>query len=79
MGFKTLRYATGLLLIGTGYRWTRAWEDAVESVLITHKNEEQAITDFWVGYSRLPDVDRALTRRRAWWSCARPLGSPAPM
>ena len=62
MGFKTLRYATGILLIGTGFRSTRAWEEAV--AVDVAKDEDaafQTISDFWEGYGRFPAVHQAIT------------------
>lgn len=61
MGFKTLRYATGTLLTGTGNRTTRSWEDAVDVALA--KDEEGAygkIVEFWTGFGLMPPVAKAL-------------------
>jgi DGQHR domain-containing protein len=61
MGFKTLRYATGTMLIGSSHRTTRSWEDAVDLVLAT--DEEQAydrVIEFWTGFGQIPPVAKAL-------------------
>jgi DGQHR domain-containing protein len=65
MGFKTLRYATGTLLIGTAHRTTRGWEDAVDLVLVG--GEEAAydkVIEFWTGFGQLPAVAEALTTEK---------------
>lgn len=65
MGFKTLRYATGILLIGTGFRSTRAWEEAVAVSLAKDEDAAfQTISDFWTGYGQFPAVNQALTGQR---------------
>lgn len=63
MGFKALRYATGTLLVGTGTRSTRAWDEAVAVVIATDGMEQtlQRVVDFWNGFSNLPDVADALS------------------
>ncbi|MGN7251925.1 DNA sulfur modification protein DndB [Arthrobacter sp. SAFR-014] len=65
MGFKTLRYATGTLLIGTGQRTTRGWEEAVNLALL--KDEDGAyneILEFWTGFSQIPPVVEALVTEK---------------
>jgi DGQHR domain-containing protein len=65
MGFKTLRYATGTLLIGTGHRTTRGWEDAVNLTLT--KDEDGArdrIIEFWTGFGQISPVADALTTEK---------------
>lgn len=64
MGFKTLRYATGTFLIGTGHRSTRTWEEAVAIKLAGDEAEQEAyekVVEFWTGYSSLPAVADALS------------------
>jgi DGQHR domain-containing protein len=63
MGFKTLRYATGTLLIGTAARSTRAWDEevAVEIAKSGHDGTLQKVLDFWNGFSALPDLATALS------------------
>lgn len=62
MGFKTLRYATGTLLIGTGVRSARGWDEAVAVEIATtgHDATLQKMVDFWNGFGALPDVASAL-------------------
>lgn len=61
MGFKTLRYASGTLLIGVGHRTTRGWEDAVDLVLAGGENEAyEKLIEFWTGYGQVPAVAHAL-------------------
>ncbi len=64
MGFKTLRYATGTLLIGTGARSTRKWDEDVAVVMTTSERDAtlKRVVDFWNGFSALPDVAEALGR-----------------
>ena len=65
MGFKTLRYATGTLLIGTSHRSTRSWEDAVAVELATDEEAcYQKIVDFWTGFGALPAVREALNAEK---------------
>lgn len=65
MGFKTLRYATGTLLIGTEHRSTRTWDDAVSVALSTQEGESYRRTvEFWTGYGEIPSVRDALTAER---------------
>jgi DGQHR domain-containing protein len=65
MGFKTLRYATGTLLIGTGHRSTRTWEEAVSVALSTDEPTcYRKTVDFWVGYGNLPAVTEALNTEK---------------
>ncbi|MEV8212522.1 DNA sulfur modification protein DndB [Leifsonia sp. NPDC077715] len=63
MGYKTLRYATGTLLIGTGVRSTRGWDESVGAEIATagHAQTLQRVLDFWNGFSALPDVAAALS------------------
>ncbi|MGW4565358.1 DNA sulfur modification protein DndB [Streptomyces sp. NPDC004561] len=62
-GFKTLRYATGTLLVGTGPRSSRAWDEAVAVEIATtgHDDSLQKMIDFWTGFGTLPDVVTALS------------------
>jgi DGQHR domain-containing protein len=62
-GFKTLRYATGTLLVGTGPRSSRAWDEAVAVEIATtgHDDALQMMIDFWTGFGALPDVATALS------------------
>lgn len=61
MGFKTLRYATGTLLVGTVQRTTRGWEDAVNVTLFTDGDGAyNKIVDFWTGFGQMPPVVEAL-------------------
>ncbi|MET8956738.1 DNA sulfur modification protein DndB [Streptomyces sp. NPDC004533] len=62
MGYKTLRYASGTLLIGTSVRDIRGWDASVE--LEIANDEARAIgniIDFWKGFSELPDFVTALS------------------
>ncbi|MFI8301929.1 DNA sulfur modification protein DndB [Streptomyces sp. NPDC085927] len=62
MGYKTLRYASGTLLIGTSVRDARGWDASVELEIAS--DEARAITsivDFWKGFSQLPDFVSALS------------------
>jgi len=60
--YKTVRYASGTLLVGTAHRSTKTWSEAVELEL---SRDQDAATDqiiaFWQGYSDLPAVSRALS------------------
>lgn len=60
--YKTIRYASGTLLVGTAHRSTKSWSEAVDLVL---SRDQDGATDqiiaFWQGYSDLPAVSRALT------------------
>jgi DGQHR domain-containing protein len=62
-GFKTLRYATGTLLVGTGPRSSRAWDEAVAVEIATsgHDNAIQRMIAFWNGFGALPDVATAMS------------------
>ncbi|MFK0253172.1 DNA sulfur modification protein DndB [Streptomyces sp. NPDC090445] len=62
-GFKTLRYATGTLLVGTGARSSRTWDEAVAVEIATtgHDDALQRMIDFWTGFGMLPDVASALS------------------
>ncbi|MEV2247455.1 DNA sulfur modification protein DndB [Streptomyces sp. NPDC049970] len=62
-GFKTLRYATGTLLVGTGPRSSRAWDEAVAVEIATtgHDDALQRMVDFWAGFGALPEVATALS------------------
>jgi DGQHR domain-containing protein len=65
MGFKTLRYATGTLLIGTEFRSTRTWDDAVSVALSTKEDASyRAIVEFWSGYGEIPAVKEALSAEK---------------
>ena len=57
MGYKSLRYACGTLLIGSGARSTRAWEEAVELALDRNETSAyEALVEFWTGFGNLPAV-----------------------
>lgn len=63
MGYKTLRYASGTLLIGTSIRDTRGWETTVE--LRIAEDETGAVSqlvEFWRGFGEIPAVEAALKR-----------------
>lgn len=62
-GFKTLRYATGTLLIGTSARSSRAWDEAVAVEIATagHDAILQKMVDFWNGFGALPEVASAMS------------------
>ncbi|MFE9570947.1 DNA sulfur modification protein DndB [Streptomyces sp. NPDC006692] len=61
MGYKTLRYASGTLLIGTSVRDTRGWDAAVELKIAADEITTVAkLIDFWRGFSKLPDFTRAV-------------------
>ncbi|WP_354642923.1 DNA sulfur modification protein DndB [Kitasatospora camelliae] len=63
MSYKTLRYASGTLLVGTGLRDTRGWEDAVELKIASDERGSIArIVDFWQSLGELPAVRPALER-----------------
>lgn len=65
MGFKTLRYATGTLLVGTGQRTTRGWEEAVNVVLFTDGDAAyNKIVEFWTGFGQMPPVAEALATEK---------------
>jgi DGQHR domain-containing protein len=79
-GFKTLRYATGTLLVGTSARSSRTWDEAV-AVEIAATGQDlvlQKMIDFWNGFGELPDVASALAvqsgvvklRRDTWLTSA---------
>ncbi|MFJ5922555.1 DNA sulfur modification protein DndB [Kitasatospora sp. NPDC092948] len=80
MGFKTLRYATGTMLIGTGVRSTRAWDEAVAVEIVTAGAEAvlQKMAAFWNGFGALPDVASVLAvqngvvklREKTWLTSA---------
>jgi len=60
--YKTLRYASGTLLVGTAHRSTKSWSDAVDLQLSRDQDDcTEQIVEFWQGYSDLPAVSRALT------------------
>lgn len=60
--YKTLRYASGTLLVGTAHRSTKAWSEAVDLQLSRDEDGcTEQIIEFWQGYSDLPAVSRALT------------------
>jgi hypothetical protein len=65
MSYKTLRYASGTLLVGTGLRDTRGWEDAVElKIASDEKGSISKIVDFWRGLGDLPTLKDALGREK---------------
>lgn len=65
MGFKTLRYATGTLLIGTEFRSTRTWDEAVSVTLSTKEETSyRATVEFWTGYGEIPAVKEALSAEK---------------
>jgi hypothetical protein len=55
-GYKTVRYASGTLLIGTDERTTKGWDEAVELEL---KKDEaggaERLRQFWIGFGTLID------------------------
>ncbi|WP_049568186.1 DNA sulfur modification protein DndB [Streptomyces sp. SBT349] len=65
MSYKTLRYASGTLLVGTGLRDTRGWEDAVElKIASDEKGSISKIVDFWQGLGELPTLKQSLAREK---------------
>ncbi|MGW7218973.1 DNA sulfur modification protein DndB [Streptomyces althioticus] len=65
MSYKTLRYASGTLLVGTGLRDTRGWEEAVElKIASDEKGSISKIVDFWQGLGDLPMLKDALGREK---------------
>ncbi|MEV6226546.1 DNA sulfur modification protein DndB [Saccharopolyspora shandongensis] len=65
MSYKTLRYASGTLLVGTGLRVTRGWEDAVElKIASDEKGAIAKIVDFWQGLAGLPAFKESLGREK---------------
>lgn len=63
--YKTIRYASGTLLIGTGYRSTKAWTEAV-AIAMTRAESGEAdpvgdLVAFWQGFGKLPAVAAALS------------------
>jgi hypothetical protein len=62
LGFKVLRYGSGTLLVGTKYRSTRSWEEAVALACGPGLEDDayRSIVDFWNGYAALPAVKAAL-------------------
>lgn len=77
-GFKTVRYASGTLMVGTGYRSTAGWNEAVEEAAITDEHAADRIAEFWQSYSELPAVAAALSsgkgivglRKETWLTSA---------
>ncbi len=60
--YKTLRYASGTLLVGTAHRSTKGWGEAVDLQLSRDEHAAtETIIEFWQGYSDLPLVSHALT------------------
>jgi len=60
--YKTLRYASGTLLVGTGYRSTKAWAEAVDLLVLRDADgAAERVIAFWQGYSDLPPVAQALS------------------
>jgi DGQHR domain-containing protein len=59
-GFKTVRYASGTLVAGTGHRSTAGWNEAVEEITLTDDHAADHIAEFWQSYSELPAVAAAL-------------------
>jgi len=61
--YKTLRYASGTLLIGTGHRSTKGWTEAVTLAMArSQSGEADPVGDlkaFWQGYGCLPAVTAA--------------------
>ncbi|GCB49028.1 DNA sulfur modification protein DndB [Streptomyces sp. NL15-2K] len=65
MSYKTLRYASGTLLVGTGLRDTRGWEDAVElKIASDEKGVVAKIVEFWQGLGELPALKESLGREK---------------
>ncbi|MEY9967522.1 DGQHR domain-containing protein [Streptacidiphilus sp. MAP12-16] len=63
MAYKALRYASGTLLVGTGLRDSRGWEDTVElKIASDEKRTISRIVEFWQGLGDIPAVEEALGR-----------------
>jgi DGQHR domain-containing protein len=63
-GFKTVRYASGTLLVGTGYRSTASWNEAVELQVTLDESAVDRMVEFWQAYSALPLVAKALHSKK---------------
>lgn len=61
--YKTIRYASGTLLIGTGHRSTKGWTEAVALAMARSESGEADpvgdLVEFWQGYGSLPAVAAA--------------------
>ncbi|MFI7708777.1 DNA sulfur modification protein DndB [Nonomuraea sp. NPDC049480] len=65
MAYKTVRYASGTLLIGTGLRDTRGWEDAVElKIASDEKGAVDKIVEFWQALGSFPEFAQALGKEK---------------
>lgn len=66
--YKTIRYASGTLLIGTGYRSTKGWDEAVTIALARAETGDSDpagdLIEFWKGYGNLPAVAAAQQTER---------------
>lgn len=63
--YKTIRYASGTLLVGTAHRSTKKWAEEVATSLDRDLDgDTDEIIEFWQGYSDLPDVSRALAAEK---------------
>ena len=62
--YKAIRYTSGTLLVGTGYRTTKSWADQVSLAMARADSGESdptnELVEFWRGYSQLPAVANAL-------------------
>jgi DGQHR domain-containing protein len=63
-GFKTVRYASGTVLVGTGYRSTASWNEAVELQVALDDHASDRLVEFWQAFSALPLVGEALTSKK---------------
>jgi len=59
-GFKTVRYTSGTLLIGTGYRSAAKWNEAVDLRVTLDEHATDKLIIFWRAFSQLPLVAKAL-------------------
>lgn len=65
MSYKTLRYASGTLLAGTGSRDVKGWEAAVDLKIAEDQRAAVVkLADFWGAFGNLPEVAKALTREK---------------
>ncbi|OBG23440.1 DNA sulfur modification protein DndB [Mycobacterium sp. 852002-51057_SCH5723018] len=61
--YKTVRYASGTLLVGTGHRTSKGWDEAVVIAMARAESGERDpvndLVEFWKGYGNLPAVAAA--------------------
>lgn len=63
MAYKTVRYASGTLLVGTGPRDARGWESAVElSIASDESRATRKIIGLWQAFGALPALADAFAR-----------------